>query len=101
MRLIPSLAILAALSACTAAQMQTAITDGQLVCQVGSAYQAMRAASGQAILAKGAPAAAVQQVCGLVGGAAVALPSGATPAAVTIALPPSLTIPLASPQVVP
>jgi hypothetical protein len=88
------IAAVIALSGCAGTTVQTAIADGQLVCQVGAAYQAMQTAAGKPILAKGATATAVQTVCGLIGGAAVALPTGTTPASVTVALPPSVTIPL-------
>ena len=84
-----------ALWACTATQVATTLADGQLVCQVGSAFQAMSATSGQPILAKGAAAAAVQQVCGLIGGVATALPAGTVAGAATVIVPPAVTVPLA------
>ena len=82
-----------ALWACTATQLATTLADGQLVCQVGAAYQAMSATSGQVILAKGAAASAVQQICDLIGGIPTALPAGTVPGTASVIVPPLVTAP--------
>ena len=107
MRTILALAILAPLAACgitapvttsTAtrdlATAQQVVDEGILVCKVGPIVAEMLTPSGAAILAKGATKAAVDQTCGLVNGAAVALSSvSVQPAGIVVTLPPSVTIP--------
>ena len=84
-----------ALSACTATQLQTgltaasqAVTDGQLICQVGPTFLALVDPTGAAVLAKGATAEYVQTACAEVNGIAVALPLAKT-AVTAVVMPPS------------
>lgn len=92
--LVAGLAALA-LAGCTASQVQTAVSEGQLVCAVGPTAVAMSSTSGAAILAQGATKQAVNDVCGLIGGIAVSPPASGVQS-VTVALPPSILIPLKS-----
>ena len=102
MKSILILGALGVLSACTTTQVSRTlatadqvIADGQLVCKIGPTVVAMLAPSGAEILAKGASKSAVDTVCGLVNGAAVALPAASVqPAGLVVALPRSVTIPL-------
>ena len=96
------LALIASLAGCTATQAtrtiataQQVISDGQLVCKVGPTALAMFDSSGAEILAKGGTKQAVDTVCGIVDGIAVALPNvSVQPAGLVVTLPPSVTIPL-------
>ena len=83
------------LAACTTAQVGTAVQEGQLVCAVGPTVVSLSSTSGAAILAKGATKQAVDAVCALISGIAVS-PPGAPIPSVTVALPPSITIPVRS-----
>jgi hypothetical protein len=83
-----------ALSACTAAQVNRVVVDGQLVCAVGPTVVAMAYPSGAAVLAKGAPKAYVDAVCGVIGGVAVSPPGAAVPTVTVV--PPVVVIPLRS-----
>jgi hypothetical protein len=90
-----------ALAACSATStvpvsattVRTYVAEGQLLCAAGPAALAMFAPSGAAILAKGAAKAAVDAVCGAINSVAVS-PSDAPVGAVTVLLPPSVTIPV-------
>ena len=84
-----------ALSACTAAQVGNVVQEGQLVCAVGPTVVSMSSTSGAAILARGATQEAVSAVCGLIRGIAVSPPGTPVPS-VSVALPPSITIPVRS-----
>ena len=77
----------------SAGTLRTYVAEGQLLCAAGPATLAMFAPSGAAILAKGATKAAVDAVCGAINSVAVS-PAGAPVGSVTVALPPSVTIPL-------
>jgi hypothetical protein len=84
------------LGACTATQMGNAVKEGQLVCAVGPTMVAMMSTSGAAILAQGATKLAVDTVCGLINGIAVSPPNFGVAPVVTVALPPTVNIPLKS-----
>ena len=90
-----SLTAALSLAACTATQVGTAVQDGQLVCAVGPMVVSLSSTSGAAILAKGATKAAVDAVCALISGIAVSPPGTPIPS-VTVALQPSITIPVRS-----
>lgn len=93
--LIPTAPVTQATAAHALATGQQIVAEGNLICQVGPTMFQMIDPSGAAILAKGAPKAAVDKVCGSVNGAAVALSNvSVTPAGLVVALPPSVTIPL-------
>ena len=79
----------------TAATLRADIAEGQLICSAGPSTVAMFSTTGAAILAKGAPKAVVDTVCGLIGSVAVS-PAGAPVGSVSVTLPPSLTVPLKS-----
>ena len=93
--LLLPLAAALSLAACSTAQLGRAVQDGQLVCAVGPTVVAMSSTSGAAILARGATKTAVDSVCALIAGIAVSPPGGSVPS-VTVALPPTITIPLRS-----
>lgn len=79
----------------SATTLRSVIAEGQLLCSAGPATVAMFSTSGAAILAKGATKSAVDAVCAILGAVAVS-PVGAPVGTVSVALPPSLVIPLKS-----
>ena len=88
--------VLLGLAGCTASQVQTAVAEGQLICANGPTAVAMFSTTGAAILAQGATKKAVTDVCSLIGGVAVSPPAAGGVQSVTVALPPSISIPLKS-----
>jgi hypothetical protein len=76
-----------ALGACTAAQVSTAVADGQLVCTYGPSLAAMVDPSGAAILAKGQTAAFVRAACAAIGG--VPTPATGAPVQTVTITPPA------------
>ena len=99
MNIKTTLALALALTGCTTAQVTTALQDGQLACAAGNAVVAVQAVTGNtttAVLAKGASSGAVQATCALIQGVAVSPPAGGVAGTVTVVLPPSIKIPLAS-----
>jgi hypothetical protein len=73
----------------------SALSDaGQLVCKADTAYKAMYDTQGDAILAQGATATAVSDVCALVGGTPAPLPAATVPTNTAVTLPPTIAVPL-------
>lgn len=84
------------LAGCTAQQVQTAISEGQLICAVGPTAVSMSSTTGAAIMAKNATKKDVDATCKLIGGIAVSPPVAGGVQSVTVALPASISIPLKS-----